>query len=225
MNASGLIVGGGRPDFPWNLEHTKTAGNLQLWPTNRPLPTLYNVDMAWHHMIPWEALSKGWNGLVNGGRWDVLEAWLRLAGDTDARTHVQAMKQGQLSPEVSDNLEERLCWARWNLVEGPEGKYRTDDPGSDDMDLFASINVSSKLRNRCYQLQPIYNRVRPWNPGVPASASDAALLLGDFQKLQGSSNTEIPMFDPKVWTIVEKGEFNRFGQVVGDNHPKWAKAV
>jgi hypothetical protein len=222
--SSGQITATVRPNFPWRIQHTNTRDNRQIWKVDRPVPMSYEIPMDWHHIIPWRVLRNGWSALATSGRWEVLTAWAELWNLSNVPGIVNSMQNGNLGHPNNENMFNKLCWAEWNLVEGPTNGNRApgDDPGSDGLDSFEGIGMPNNVRNRSLILKSIYTQMRNWEMNTAnITASQAKLLLQDFKKLSPYKRSPISMFDPKVWVLVEQGRINKFG--LADKHPTWKK--
>ena len=68
-----------------------------------------------------------WNGLVGGAHWSAVKMFLHLASAPDPQGIVQQIRSGGLLRR--DELHTMLTWQGWNIVEGPGGHFRADDPG------------------------------------------------------------------------------------------------
>ncbi len=122
------ITGNERPNTPIEWQHARVPLNL-----------------AWHHVIPYPLLRDVWNVLVETGRisqlaearlalrqylmlcgqnWQVADGWID-------QLRAQAMERWQC-----DALATAAVWHAWNIVEGPDGRLRTDDPGDHYMDRY-----------------------------------------------------------------------------------------
>ena len=224
--ANGTIVATVRPNFPWNVVHTETRNNRRIWRTDRPVPLNYSTPMDWHHMVPWNALRDGWSALASSGRWETITPWLVLLGVDDVATRVDEMTNNNLAMPHTQAIWEKLCWAKWNLVEGPNNTYRTDDPGGDAVDSFGGINMTSSLRARSAAASSVYNKIGNWLPTLATlTADDTKNLKKEFADLKTYKNTPIHMFDAKTWVLEDEGRIDRFGLAINNRHPTWKKNV
>jgi len=220
---NGTITATQRPDFPWNIKHTNTRDNSKIWKLDRPIPINYEIPMDWHHIIPWKVLRDGWSALATSGRWDVLKEWVNLWG-FDEVTIINNMRNGVLGSPDNANMWDKLCWAEWNIVEGPNNDLRIDDPGSDDVDTFNGFRMPSNLRDRSNILQLIYTQMKGWDKTKGnISEKEAKPLLQSFKKLNSYKKSPISMFNPEIWELVAEGRINRFG--LADKHPTWRKRI
>ena len=215
-----------RPAFPWTTAHTNSRNNKRLWTVDRPVPLNYEIPMAWHHLIPWNKLRNSWSALAASGQWEVLLAWLKLTDIGAADTRIGEMQTGTLGTVNASAIETSMCWAQWNLVEGPKEDNRTDDPGGDGFDNFGGIKFSSNVRSRSQILHQIYTKVSTWQVNTnTVSGADAKLLLGLFAQLKSYKNSPISLFEPKAWVIVNAGRIDGYGLTTsGGRHPTWKKA-
>lgn len=229
MNSNGTFEpNDARPDFAWpDVRHSSTKNNRRVWPLDRPVPLNYEVPMDWHHMIPWNTLRDAWSALAASQRWEVIEAWLNLLSVEDADQRLAEMKAGTLNTVDAEDLTEKLCWAKWNLVEGPTNGNRTDDPGGEGFDNFSGLKFSNNVRDRSQTLNMIYSTARNWRAD-DTTLSPAATkgVLADLQKLKSYKNSPIPAFEGPAWAVVDAGRIDNFGLAnpPAGRHPKWKKA-
>lgn len=224
IQGNGQIITTLRPDFPWVIQHTNTRNNRRIWKKDRPVPMSYEIPMDWHHIIPWKVLRNGWSALATSGRWKVLTAWVELWGLNNVPGIVDSMQNGNLGAPNNANMWDKLCWAEWNFVEGPTNGNRAlgDDPGSDGLDAFESIQMPNNVRNRSLILKSIYTQMRNWTlTTANITMPQEKTLLLDFKKLKSYTRSPISRFDPKVWKLVTRGRINKFG--LADKHPTWQK--
>ena len=212
----------GRAGFPWPVAHTETKNNAKLWKLDRPIPLNYSMPMDWHHMMPWKVIRDSWSALVTSGRWDVLEIWLGLLVAGNPKAQLAQMREDKLSATDRDDLSAKVCWARWNLVEGPTNTNRTDDPGGDGFDAFTT-KFSNNVRDRCQMVNSIYGVVCGWDVHKnDVSDQDSKNLSNFFTALNSFKNSPIAMFEPTAWVIVQDGKYDNFGNA--SRHPTWKKA-
>ena len=214
-----------RPNFHWTDTHTNTRNNNKIWPLDRPVPLNYEVPMDWHHMIPWNILRNWWSALATSGRWEVLEVWMALALVEDLDTRLSEMQASNLGTVDALEITGRMCWAKWNLVEGPNNTNRTDDPGGDAFDSFSGSKFSSKVRDRSQTLNQIYTRVSNWAyNNNTLSAGDGKSLISELEKLKPYKSSPISMFESSAWQMVNAGKIDKFGLTTsGGRHPTWCK--
>lgn len=87
---------------------------------------------TFHHNIAWERLGILWNCLVDQKRWKSLALFTVLLGqkDTEAVKFVEGLSRGDMDADQRTDIGNHLLWSGWNIVEGPLGSDRLDDPGS-----------------------------------------------------------------------------------------------
>jgi hypothetical protein len=228
MNANGVFAPGyARPAWPWNDAHTNTRNNTKLWKIDRPIPILYDTPFEWHHMIPWNMLRDGWSVLATAQRWETLTVWIGTLNVANPAGLISAMKVGALTGAQAGPLIDAICWAKWNLVEGP--MHRTDDPGAL-FDKFATRAASNNLRSRSQTLNLIFTALsNAVAAGAPALATPKTTksIADEFTKSRFNKNTAIQMFEPAVWEKLTEGKIDHnTGLVVNAlvaNHPTWRK--
>jgi hypothetical protein len=221
MKKDGVIIEAGktRPGEPetWSRTSTKTA--KWRWATSpEPAPPNHEVPMTFHHVIGWQRLWQMWNHLIAHERWDVITAWAYLLQISD--TDIAAMKGGTLAD--SDDAYQKVCWAKWNMVEGPRGENRTDDPSKtkDDLDFF-KYGGSHAARTRLLELSGLFSATTVAlqattkdDPGIKTLGK----LFADLKHLRGK---EIVAFDESMWEVVKVGKYNEFG--IAERHTTWCK--
>ncbi len=227
---NGQITANNRPEFAWhNTEkHTNTRNNARMWKVDRPVPLNYEIPMDWHHMIPWKVLRNGWSALATSGRWDALQAWIDTWGLTNVPTIVASMRQESLAAPQNAAMFDKLCWAQWNLVEGPTNGNRApgDDPGADGLDAFEGRNMPNNLRARSLILKAIYTQMRDWRiDKADVTEADAVALKNGFKNLLPYKQTPIPRFDPSIWALATQGRIDQYGVAELKKHPKWKKVA
>lgn len=245
-----------RPNWPWVDAHTETRNNRKIWKTDRPVPFNYSVPMDWHHIVPWNQLCAGWNrihGMATAVAdaidpaarrrqekniklaWDVLQSWLHAAGARDAARTIRQMKAGNYNDQ--EDMAEKVCWAKWNLVEGPTNTYRTltaedplgGDPGGDSCDPFSC--GSGNLRARSLSLVAWAGELRTGNLATLKtrlhafrSYRNVALQKFDVGVWERLTGARYELFKRPIW--VSEGRFDRFGNATSPNHhAKWRKAI
>ena len=224
MNTNGSFVfQEERPGFPWPLAHTESRNNGKLWKVDRPVPLNYSIPMDWHHMMPWNAIRDSWSAVITSGRWDIVENWLGLLSVDGSGTYLQEMQATNLGGNERDDLSAKLCWAKWNLVEGPNNTNRVDDPGGEGFDKFTTLKFSNNVRDRCQIVNSIYQMVRNWAVDKDdVSDSEAKALNGLFTSLRAYKSSPIALFEPAAWVVEKDGKYDNFGNA--SRHPTWKKA-
>lgn len=254
MNRDGALQQD-RPAWVWAEEgHTVIRNNRNVWQQDRPIPINYDLPLDWHHIVPWNQLRDGWNRIhaitqesgaasnASGERqriaridkaWEVLRLWLHSAGLNDSREIIAQARNGNLNH--ADDLAGRICWAKWNLVEGPTNTYRTltdrdpsgGDPGGDHCDPF--YNGTGNLRDRSQNLVA-------WASELASTNLEA--LLRRHSVFNAYRNVQLTRMNGATWERVmgdaylryqrlewvSEGRFDQYGAATSANHhPKWRK--
>lgn len=219
--SDGRITIPSRPEFAWrSIKHTDTKNNRRIWTLDRPVPLNYDVPMAWHHIIPWKDLRDGWSALATSHRWEVLKKWIELLEVPDVNGTIKKMQSGTLSPSSGNSMLEKLCWAKWNLVEGPSN--RTDDPGSDALDVFNGARIPNNVRDRSNILNLIHGQIKLWNSTKSnIKENETRHLVANFSQLRKYKNSPISAFNPKVWVLVSESRRTASGSPL--KHATWKK--
>jgi hypothetical protein len=127
--------------------------------------------MAWHHIIPYQTLRDTWNRLVQQHiqtDWQearvTIRQFLSLCDrnlpnldetldrmrfeNTDRKRAGHNREERLTTPEVND-LGTAATWQAWNIVGGPAGYSRSDDPAGDGVDRFrVGLRPSERDRMR-----------------------------------------------------------------------------
>jgi hypothetical protein len=150
----------------------------------------------------------------------VIGEWAYLMGiDQD---DVDAMQRGNL-PEV-DPVVEKVCWSAWNMVEGPAGSNRTDEPNLTKQDLdFFTFGGSGSARSRVIELRALFHAM---TVALRADANEDR-PFDDLRKLLKANrhlrNGQIVKFDESMWEMVTPGKYDKFGNA--ERHTTWRKAT
>ena len=177
--------------------------------------------------------------------YEILKAWLQALdltsryndGDTTFSDNkvddiVQAFRTNSLDDNSGESLEKRMCWAQWNLVEGPDTTYRQDDPSK--VGYFSNIdkfdrNMGRQFVDRYLSLKSMFgfmNAITQLN--TPIAAASAVGFLKELKSLRKHKSAQIQMFDAKVWEVVPghtgKFKFNKQDRITNVvEHPEWRK--
>jgi len=252
MTATGRLETA-RPAWPWPDPHTTVAGNRKLWLKDRPIPLNYDLPLDWHHIVPWNKLRDGWNRLHDyttaaalpdpradkervrnaTKAWEVLRLWLHAVGLDESKAIIAQFQAGNFNDAIDS--AGHICWAKWNLVEGPTNTHRTliaedpkgGDPGGDSFDPF--FHGSRNLSERS-------NALSAWTGELAAAAPNK--LNKRHAALCKLRNTPLAVLDPDTWdrlqgekyklykrpTWTSEGLFDDFDNAKSANHhPKWRK--
>ena len=213
-----------RPNPAEYLVRTQTKDNAKI--SVPGLPPNYKIEMAWHHVIPWNTLRDGWNALVAKKRWEPLSAWLMALDRNTTQDEdkiLNAIKGSRLDDPSCLALEKAVCWASWNIVEGPA--HRSDDPG-EKFDEFKSSRLSGQKRYRFNLLKRVNDSLE-----LIETYSDRR-IANEFGELRAYKSAPPLAFDPALWEVVTRGKLTSSGQTVSidhavnsEAHPVWRKAA
>src|SRR5690349_16723375 len=146
INADGRYVASKRDPAPWS----------HLTPSP--------ISLEWHHIIPYARLRDCWEALSANrqlGKCRIaLESFMRLLRVDAPRACLNAIREGTLSLVEQLEIERKLTWPSWNIIEGP--KFRTDNPG-DRLDFFTS-GLTPTEAERQYRIRELYEIVKGFNP-------------------------------------------------------------
>lgn len=87
------------------------------------------IAMTYHHVIPYNVLRDTWTKLIDNGKWDLLKEYMNLLQMKSTYYSALIKKSELTKAEDRDEIDLLLSWPKWNLVEGPTGANRSDDPG------------------------------------------------------------------------------------------------
>ncbi|TCP34022.1 hypothetical protein EV292_10411 [Sphingomonas sp. BK235] len=206
--SNGKLDGIGRADAPSSWKHTRG-----LEP---------DIDLTWHHVIPLRCLTTVWNGLVEGEHWSTAERFLHVAGADNASHLVEEMKAGRIGGEERDVLHEHVTWQGWNIVEGPGGLCRSDDPG-DQYERFHWTSLSGNQRATLMAVSAIYSEMGPLHRQLDRAeprkiSSQQAKSLSDSlstNRLALRKKAPIP-FSEGMWDKLDPGR-------AGKRKPRYRK--
>jgi len=214
------------------LTNTERGAEPVLWHHTTMTPT---VTFTWHHTIPWNCLAAFWNGLVAGKHWTAVELFLRLVSADKPHDIMDQIKSGALMDR--DRLHTQLTWQGWNIVEGPGGDFREDDPG-EGYDRWFNHGLSDNQRATVQAVDQLYLLIEPLAsrpsrldfPEIPKeikpniSALDAKDLARGLSPLIGSLRGRSLMFwNSASWEKVQDGRVHPKLPSVWNVKPKWKK--
>jgi hypothetical protein len=123
-----MIVAGARPNSPIIWERSQS-----------------NINLAWHHVLPFCELGGFWNNLVMQcydthlpEARTALRHYLLLCNRKlfDVDTWIDRIRKQDLEVAECGWLATTAVWPAWNIVEGPATRLRTDDPGDRFIDRY-----------------------------------------------------------------------------------------
>ncbi|MFC0396986.1 hypothetical protein [Paraburkholderia rhizosphaerae] len=196
LQANGIISGAGRASEPEGWKHAEVKPAIQF---------------TWHHTIPLDDLTRLWNGLINGGHWNAVDEYLQIIGFSSVQTTINELKAGKFQAR-RDELHTAIQWPGWNIVEGPGGAYREDDPGNGVESWYVPPGGSNGQRtilNRvknaiCPLIEKIPRTVRPEDTAIDAETAKrlAAELKNQRPSLRGKGPIE---WNPDMWEQTREG--------------------
>ena len=134
MNNMGLM-NGNRPDQPRGGNYEAPHINVHLLRHqglySEAAPDL-ELPLALHHVIPWEFLWHFWNALIGQQYYDTARDFLSVYGFHKAQTEswISNMEARRFIDPTVGRIEQRLCWAEWNLVRGPAHRTTAESEGT-----------------------------------------------------------------------------------------------
>lgn len=133
------------------------------------------------------------NQQSNGRANNAARSMLRILyfDDKDAKNLLAVLADGKETVELMHKLESKLTYATWNIVEGPGGESRCDDPtgASNKTTKYSfddfSVGLTPVEQDRHKRLKQLYLGLIKFNA---ASAGPKALADEDFTGVQTSIN-------------------------------------
>lgn len=157
--------------------------------TNRTLP------LALHHVIPWNLLRSFWNKLQDRKHWTTMAVYGSMLGvaQTTMGTATSGMKKSRFGDAIG--LGEKICWAEWNLVRGPQ--HRSDDPGELLDDMRSSYGIETN-NQRIKFLLHCGKQMRQFIASAPREAEIRQLVNSMKRTL---NRQKIMEFDRNIWRV------------------------
>lgn len=164
-----------------------------------------DVNLNWHHVIPFAMMRDVWQALVmhpDLGKCKVaLISYMRLIGITTPRQYLKMMEEGQLPFDQQEELDRRLAWIPWNIVEGPA--YRVDDPKTNtSLDEFtAGLTITEWKRHQ--RIRELFIAFKNFNPAVaarrmtPEEAGSVTEVMNNVERTLVAGN--LIRFRPAMW--------------------------
>ena len=103
------------------------------------------MNLVWHHILPYNEWRDLWNTLVthcHGTQLAEARTALRhylLLCDWKMRevdTWIDRIRAERLDVVDCNFLTTKAAWPAWNIVEGPDPRFRSDDPGDRFIDRY-----------------------------------------------------------------------------------------
>lgn len=204
-----------RPNPPKSWNHS-TYKDTQVKP---PM----NIDMTWHHIVPYDSLSSFWDSLVRHMKhlkgktygtmyMKMVRSYFNLIGipknlegkiiNSIYKNNFQTILSQNAAggQTVAEFLIERIAWQTWNIVEGPLNTDRTDDP-DEKLDNFTQ-GLQQEDRDRIRVLNSFYYKIQTFNGAEPGQALDEQLIRSLANIIAGirtKRGRELIMFDINMW--------------------------
>lgn len=158
--------------------------NAPQWPRT----TGAGVGLVWHHVIPFNTLRDVWNGLIEYFRGNnfqesrvAVRQYLLLCdrGIGNIEQMLDGTRRGDLSVPDGERLKTAAAWPAWNIVEGPDARFRGDNPRDGELDRFTHGLTALELA-RVRAVESLYPRLLAFaNAANHLSPADAR-ALGDW---------------------------------------------
>lgn len=169
-------------------------------------PSKVPINLSWHHIIPNSMMRDSWQALIvnrDQGKCRVaLESYMRLTRIDQPRDWLKCIMRDQLSFEQQLELDRKLTWPNWNIVEGPY--YRSDDPKDQrSLDEFTSgltrseWNRQKRIKDLFTALQ-IFNRATGGGKFSEDAATGVASVMNNVERTLLSG--DIIFFRAEMWT-------------------------
>jgi hypothetical protein len=239
MNTDGTMTGG-RPNQPrdaiYDAPQVRVA-DLRHQGKYANAAAARTLDMALHHVIPWEYLWNFWNAMVRRKYYGAARDFLALFGFPKATTAgwVKDMERNTFADPTLGEIESEMCWWPWNLVRGP--KYRTTaaldrrqpgiDPGAEIDDMhWRSGDAAPRLKKLVVIgkfMHETTQKLQSENKAKYVSEKDLSTVIRSWSSL---AREPIVEFNPEMWRI-ETGSSDYFNPGSGGivSHPRWHKVT
>jgi len=163
------------------------------------------VAMGFHHVVPFAKVFHCWNFLAfNVGVNKcppVMETFLRLVG-APAKEWRKAIQEGILADDQQADLEIKLTYPGWNIIEGP--KARSDDPADSFDEYTHGITIAEA--NRQARLRDLHQELRQYNAAAAKETANPEKLTHLLHVLQTMERTlvagRVIFFDQGMWRCV-----------------------
>jgi len=187
-----------------------------------------NLDMAWHHVIPWDTLRNFWNKILllnhdpDAYFWKdksqkkrspnlnevkiygkILIEYLKYLKFANPQSIVDRMKSNNFKGEAKDEFLQKIIWQKWNIVEGPKGDLRSDDPGSSQIDKFKT-GLDEKEQGCHTALQALYDKMKDfdtWDFQRFNYETQAGNLIAAFSITNKCDESILIKFKVAMWTF------------------------
>lgn len=151
------------------------------WPRSRAA-----LNLSWNHVFPFSLLCEIWNALVRNAAesqeadaFTALRRYLSVCGRdlNNLDAWAERARRGNLSVPEADMLASRAVWQPWNIVEGPAGRFRSDDFGDDYIDRFTHGLTHAEYQ-RMLVIEALYRQVSAF-PFGPNMQTQQLRLVGE----------------------------------------------
>jgi hypothetical protein len=233
--------GGNRPERPRGGNYEPPHINVHLLRHqglySEAAPDL-ELPLALHHVIPWEFLWHFWNALIGQQYYDAARDFLSIYGFHKAQTEswISNMEARRFSDPNVGGIEQRLCWAEWNLVRGPAHRTTAEsegankpgiDPGPDldDMQRGAAADDAGRIRQlldigRFMSNITITMNLHNYNKDI-----NKKVLKDKIRSWTVLAHQPLIEFNPNMWSIETRSP--PYSPSVDHSkvvHPLWNKA-
>ena len=153
-----LPTGGATPRTGLHLASQFTVRASRRPYKHHGLDSFKKPGHSLHHIIPWSLIKNTINAIVKTGDaslWWELADLFQLPNDLRYLPNITAKnKQTSL-----------ICWAPFNLVDGPLARFRDDDPGGG-FDDFSSALDDPQLIERMHRLRDLHRSMESYTNNV-----------------------------------------------------------
>jgi len=162
---------------------------------NRTLP------LALHHVIPWNLLRDFWNKLQGCNYWKSMAVYGSMLGVAQSTmgTATSRMKKSRFGDAI--DLDEKLCWAQWNLVRGPQYRPKSNAPGEDPGEDLDNMRSSYGIEANNQRIKFLLDRgaqMRRFIASAPRE-SDVREMINLMKRTL--NRKRIMEFDGNIWRV------------------------
>ncbi|MFD1951486.1 hypothetical protein ACFSGX_11995 [Sphingomonas arantia] len=158
--------------------------------------------------------------------------FLQIVSDPNPRGTVAQMRAGRLL--TRDEVHSRLTWQGWNIVEGPGGEFRSDDP-DDNYDGWSTIKgVSANQRKRLQSVNSLYSvmsRLARNTKKTDGSFETPIISVSEARALEIVFLAEMSLrggrpisYTENMWEVVRAGKVMKHFPNRWEVEPIWKKA-
>lgn len=170
--------------------------------------TRASVSLVWHHILPFYQLRDVWNALVtqcHESQLDEARTALRqylLMCDKNLRdldVWINRIRANNLSLPDCNHFAGKAVWPAWNVVEGPDSRFRTDDPGDRFIDRYTH-GLTLEEHGRMKSIESLYHQLLALDLSRDLTAPELRSLAANFNIARRTLVSDRPTpFRESMW--------------------------